>query len=133
MSELRTINDFRTNDWSFDLTDLSYVYVNLYIGFADGNSVVKFNNLSFGYDLISTSGTISETYPNPGVHYDETDETYLTIDTFYLQPSTDYTLNVWSNNNNIQSTGSYQFTTPAEPPKPTPAPPSGYTATYSGI
>jgi len=129
MSELRTINDFRTNDWSFDLIDLSYNYINLYIGFADGNNVVKFNNLTFGYDLISTSGTISETYPNPGSHYEQTDETYLTIDTFYLQPSTDYTLNVWSNNNNIQSTGSYQFTTPDEPI----IPPSGYTATYSGI
>ena len=138
MSELRAINDFRTNEWSFNLNDLSYVYINLYIGFIDTTSTVKFNNLTFGYDLISTGGTISETYPNPGVVYDETDETFLTIDTFYLHPSTDYTLNVWSNNNNIQSSGSYEFRTPDRPTPPPPPPPpptgtTGNTLVYSGI
>lgn len=135
MSELRAINDFRTNSWSFNLSDLAYSYVYLYLGFVDTDPVVMFNNLSFGYDLISTGGTISETYPNPGVVYDETDETFLTIDTFYLHPSTDYTLNVWSNNNNIQSSGSYQFRTPDRPLPPTPPPTgtTGNTLIYSGI
>lgn len=136
MSELRAINDFRTNTWSFDLSDLSYVYINLFMGFVDASPTVVFNNLTFGYEITSTGGTINETYPNPGIVYDETDETFLTIDTFYLQPSTDYTLNVWSNNNDIQSTGSYQFRTPDRPVPPPPPPPTGTTGTtlvYSGI
>ena len=127
MSELKAISNINTNEWSFDLNDLSFVYVNLYMGFSDINPVVIFNNLSFGYELISTGGTITETYPNPGITYDQTDETFLTIDTFYLQPSTDYTLNVWSNNNNIESTGSFEFRTPDRPIPPTPPPPTGTT------
>jgi hypothetical protein len=81
-----------------------------------------FDNLYFGYELIGEGKTITETYPNPGVIYNESDETFITIDTFYLQPSTDYTLNLWSINNNITSNGSYEFRTPD-----TPLPPSGTT------
>ena len=122
MSELRTINDFRTNEWSFELNNLTYNYINLYIGFSNGEPRVIFDNLSFGYELIGEGKTITETYPNPGVIYNESDETFITIDTFYLQPSTDYTLNLWSINNNITSNGSYEFRTPD-----TPLPPSGTT------
>lgn len=122
MSELRTINDFRTNEWSFELNNLTYNYINLYIGFSNGEQRVIFDNLSFGYELIGDGKTITETYPNPGVIYNETDETFITIDTFYLQPSTDYILNVWSINNNITSNGSYEFRTPDIP-----VPPSGTT------
>jgi hypothetical protein len=122
MSELRTINDFRTNEWSFELNNLTYNYINLYIGFSNGEPRVIFDNLSFGYELIGDGKTITETYPNPGVIYNETDETFITIDTFYLQPSTDYILNVWSINNNITSNGSYEFRTPDIP-----VPPSGTT------
>lgn len=122
MSELITINDFRTNEWSFELNNLTYNYINLYIGFSNGEPRVIFDNLSFGYELIGEGKTITETYPNAGVIYNESDETFITIDTFYLQPSTDYTLNLWSINNNITSNGSYEFRTPD-----TPVPPSGTT------
>ena len=133
MSELKAISNINTNEWSFDLNDLSYLYINLYLGFCDVSPVVVFNNLTFGYELVSTGGTISETYPNPGVSYDQTDETFLTIDTFYLQPSTDYTLNVWSNNNNIESTGSFEFRTPDRPIPPTPPAPTGTTGNTINI
>jgi len=129
MSEIKAINDFRTSDWSFEMNDLNYYYVNLYIGFVDNTPTVVFNNLQFSYELISTGGTITEMYPNPGVVYNQTDETFLTIDTFYLHPSTDYTLNVWSTNNGIVSNGTFEFRTPDVPtPPPTPTPiPTGTT------
>jgi hypothetical protein len=122
MSELKAINNFITNEWSFKLNNLTYNYINLYIGFSNGEPRVIFDNLSFGYELIGDGKTITETYPNPGVIYNETDETFITIDTFYLQPSTDYTLNLWCVNNNITSNGSYEFRTPDIP-----VPPSGTT------
>jgi len=132
MSEIRSINNFVSNSWSVALKDISYSYVNLYIGFSNNEPVVTFNNLSFGYELLSTGSNVSKTYPNEGITYDSSDQTYLTIDTLYLKPETEYTLNLWSINNGIECRTTEIFTTPVVPPQPTPGPPSGSTIT-SGI
>ena len=53
MSDIKAINDFRTNSWSFEMDELNYYYINLYIGFVDEIPTVVFNNLQFSYELIS--------------------------------------------------------------------------------
>lgn len=129
MSEIRAINNFVSNSWSVALSDISSSYVNLYIGFSNNQPVVTFNNLSFGYELSSIGSNVSERYPNPGITYNSSDETFLTIDTLYLNAETEYTLNVWAINNGVECRTTEIFTTPAIPipPQPTPGPPSGST------
>ena len=122
MNEIRLVKNLANGEWDTEINLVEYNYFNLYFGFTDNHSITYFNNLSFGYEFITPTGNIIETYPSENVIYDSSDETFLTIDTFYIEPSTNYTLNYWAENAGIKTTGQLNFTSPAIPPQPTPTP-----------
>jgi hypothetical protein len=122
MNDIRIINNLISGEWDTQINLVEYNYFNLYIGFTNNEPVTYFNNLSFGYEFITPNGNINETYPSENVIYDSSDETFLTIDTFYIQPSTNYTLNYWAENGGVRTTGQLNFTSPVLPPQPTPTP-----------
>jgi hypothetical protein len=124
MSTIRAINNLINQSWEILESDISYDFVNLYIGFTDGNPVVEFNNLSFSYELTRLTYPITviqgETYPQDNIVYVSTDEEFLVVEVLPLQPNVQYSLNLKSTNDGKFSETEFIFITPSEPtPGPT--------------
>jgi hypothetical protein len=133
MSTIQSINNLINQSWEISESNISYDFVNLYIGFTDGNPVVEFNNLSFSYELIRlthpTTLIQKETYPKNNIVYVSTDEEFLVTEYLPVQPNVQYSLNLKSTNNEKFSETEFIFITPSEP---TPVPP-GPTGATGGI
>ena len=121
MSSIQAINNLNENQWQISASDLTYNYVDLYIGFSNGNPIVEFKDLSFGYKITAVDFTQEETYPQDNIVYISTDEQFLVVERILLQPNTFYELILTSTNDGIFSEGTFTFTTP-ELPTPPPGP-----------
>ena len=119
MSTIQAINNLRNQQWQILESDISYDFVDLYIGFTDGNPTVEFTELSFSYELTRLTYPITviqgKTYPQDNIVYISTDEEFLVVENLPLQPSVEYSLNLKSTNAGQFSETEFIFTTPNNP------------------
>jgi hypothetical protein len=119
MSTIQAINNLRNQQWQILESDISYDFVDLYIGFTDGNPTVEFTELSFSYELTRLTYPITviqgKTYPQDNIVYISTDEEFLVVENLPLQPSVEYSLNLKSTNAGQFSETEFIFTTPDNP------------------
>jgi hypothetical protein len=120
MSKIKVVNNFHTNDWSFEVEDLNCFYAVLEIGFSDGTSSVEFDSLNFKYELrVDGQLTQSNNFPPKGVKYISTSEKCLVVEKLDLIPQKNYTLQVSSTNAGKTYVGNFEFYT-SLPEKPYP-------------
>jgi hypothetical protein len=123
MSNIIAKYNISTNNWSVTIPNLNpedpfWDIVHIKIGFTSNNdNIVKFNNLSFGYNIECNNKEIGKKqWPViEGFNYVHTEQEFLEVSTEKLLPTLTHKIKVWCKNNDIyQETVSF-FETPAPP------------------
>ena len=105
-------------DKSWDFSVVMEPYASeLEIGFEGAGYPLFFNDLSFGFRLEVNGNEYAKNYPEQGIEYLSTDQTYLSSDFFEANPGETVTLNVWANHAKSFSEDEIQFVVP-KPEKP---------------
>lgn len=109
--------------------------------FSNGESVVTFKNLSFGYDISQDGDTkYGGQYPRNGQIYESTDQQNLETVTVDVLPGRQYRLSVWCEEQEIRTDAVFDITI-NNPPQPYPSwiwsetrwiPPIPYPTTITG-
>lgn len=121
MRELTVIHDLVTRDWDFTELGESDYNISIYFKFVGTDEIVSFNNLSFGYSVSQQQTCISSSqFPKPGIRYVSTDQSYLESIAINLEPEKTYILDVWSIEDGVESTSTYEIVTKI-PPSPYPS------------
>lgn len=100
MGKIFAENNFIRATWSLNTEQISTGVNDMLISFTEELPTVSFNNLNFGYELrlgdnIKSYGV----YPPRGVTYKKSDQEYLKLVRFFLNPEQPYMLYLWSDNN----------------------------------
>jgi len=121
MSKAIAINNLDNQSWEVTYQEVAPSYVDIYINFIYQTPGTKFKNLKFKYEL-KQGENIKQygVYPPAGVRYLQSDQQYLVSERITLQPDTEYTLYLWSENDNIQSETTSTFSSP-RPSQPYPS------------
>lgn len=116
MSTIQAKNNLADNTWSILFVDEDPSTMRIFFGFTDGeNQIIRFNNLSFGFDLIEDDEVVySEEYPIPGFRYVETDQEFIEVSTIYTKPNKKYIIKFWSYENSEMSELEYELRTPIQ-------------------
>jgi hypothetical protein len=118
MSTIQAKNNLADNTWSILYVDEDPSTMRIFFGFDNGqdnNSIIRFTNLSFGFDLIENGEVVySEEYPLPGFRYVETDQEFIEVSTIYTKPSKQYIIKFWSYENGEVSELNYKLKTPSQ-------------------
>ena len=118
MSVIAVTYDLNLAQFNFEEIDLGSYTTEIHFRFYNGEQIVVFNELSFGYDLKLNGSTVSsKNYPGENQQYHETDQLYLESVNLNVLPDNTYTLAVWCNESGKLTETSFQFTPPI-PEKP---------------
>lgn len=108
--------DVVNRNWNFDIVVEPYSST-LEIGFIGSGFPMFFNNLKFGFELQSSKGFYTKSYPEPGLEYVSTDQIYLSADSFEADPDETVVLAVSAEHGGVQKSAEISFVVP-RPSKP---------------
>jgi hypothetical protein len=116
MSEILVNCNLQTGDWTIREENIKSNYTDVLFHFSGSESVVFFNNLSFGVKLKKDSEQLhSETFGTTR-KYIATENTlfdnWMENCRLYLEPNTTFTLEFWCENDGIMRTYNHEFITP---------------------
>lgn len=116
MSKILVNCNLQSGEWTVEEEDIRPFYTDVRFYFSESQSIVMFNNLTFGVKLKKDSEELfNETF---GVtkKYVATENTlfdnYVENSRLYFDPNTTYTLEFWCENNGIIRTYDHEFITP---------------------
>jgi len=118
MSKILVNCNLQSSDWTIREDGIQPRYTDVMFYFSDGEPVVMFNNLTFGLKLKKgaeqlideTFGATKRFVACENTLFDNFLENYR----LYLEPNTNYTLELWCQNADIRRTYDYNFITPIE-------------------
>jgi hypothetical protein len=116
MSKILVNCNLQSGDWTVQEEDIQPHYTDVRFYFSDGNSVVMFDNLTFGVKLKKDAEELfNETYgitkrfvASENTLFDN----WIENARLYLEANTTYTLELWCENSGIMRTHNHEFTTP---------------------
>ena len=111
MNFITATYNISTQEFDFVLEE-EFIYpgiTELRFAFVSSQEITIFQNLNFGYSIVQEGkGTIkAERFPEIGVKYEQADSAPLHSIKFELEAQTNYTLQVWVDNNNITTDANY--------------------------
>ena len=114
MNSITVKHNLDNRIWKIDATELSNVFVDIFIGFESATNPILFRNLSFGITILRAGQEFFITkFPKPGISYISTDQPFVETVRLELMPSTEYKIKLWCEENEIfTDTQYYTFTTP---------------------
>ena len=118
MNKLYAIDNFKTQNWELDISELGSFYNDLHIGFTDKAPIISFKKLTFGFEL-KQSENIKQygVYPPNGVKYIQTDQEYLITVRLKTLPTETYELFLWAENDEKRIEKTFTLKIP-KPPQP---------------
>jgi hypothetical protein len=120
MSTLKLTCNLNDKTWTVEKTNSGNEY-ELLFAFSNGEDVVEFENLTFGFDLNSDGENIeSISLPPQGVFYKKTDQEFIDRKNITLEEDKAYVLFLWANNGGNSITKIYPIEG-TKPPKPFPS------------
>jgi hypothetical protein len=116
MSKILVNCNLQNDEWTVREEDMQSHYADVRFYFSDSESVVMFNNLTFGVKLkkdseqlfTETFGITKKYVSTENVLFDN----YMEHSRLYLESNTTYTLELWCDNEGIRRSYNYVFTTP---------------------
>jgi len=113
MSKIIATDNFQTNNWILDTTEIGSHSNDLFIGFTDEAPIVEFKNLSFGYELRQNENIKSYgVYPPANTKYVRSDQEYLVSVRLNTQPNETYELFLWAENNSTRIEKTFELNIP---------------------
>jgi hypothetical protein len=117
MSTLKLTCNLNDKTWTVEKTNSGNEY-ELLFAFSNGEDVVEFKNLTFGFDLSSDGENIeSVSLPPQGIFYKKTDQEFIDRKNITLEEDKLYVLFLWANNGGDNITKIYPIEG-TKPPKP---------------
>jgi hypothetical protein len=118
MSKILVNCNLQSGEWTVREEDMQSHYTDVKFHFSDSEPLVMFNNLTFGVRLKKdTEELFNETFGTTKrfVALENTlFENWIENARLYLEPNTNYTLELWCDNAGIRRTYDYNFITPIE-------------------
>lgn len=114
MSFVKALGNISSNTLAFTLSnEIHPEYIDVYLGFCDGNKVTIFDELKFGYKIKLADAVIQEgSFPQENNKYISSDQEFMVCERVETEPSTEYELYVWAENGGVLFESSKLFTTP---------------------
>lgn len=118
MSKILVNCNLQSGEWTVREENIQFHYTDVTFYFSDGGPVVTFNNITFGLKLkkngeelfTETFGTTKRFVACENTLFDN----FLENCRLYLEPNTNYTLELWCENDGVRRTYDYNFITPIE-------------------
>ena len=113
MGKLYATDNFKTDNWSLDISEIGPTTNDLFITFTEEAPVITFKDLNFGYEL-RQHGNIKQydMYPSGGARYKRSDQVYLEAVRLNLETEESYSLFLWAENNGQRFEKEFDFETP---------------------
>ena len=113
MSKIYATDNFKTGNWSLDISEIGSGSNDLFITFTEEAPVITFKDLKFGYEL-KQGDNIKQygVYPHPGVRYKRSDQEYLEVVRLNTKADESYILFLWAENDGQRFEKEFEFVTP---------------------
>jgi len=113
MGKLYATDNFRTGNWSLDISEIGPTSNDLFITFTEEAPVITFKDLKFGYEL-KQDDKIKQygVYPPAGVRYNRSNQKYLISVRLELETEELYSLFLWAENGGQRFEKEFNFETP---------------------
>jgi len=113
MSKIIATGNLKTENWEIKFEDLAPTHADLFIGFINDDTVVKFKDLRFKYELKQDANIKQyNVYPQPGVKYIKSDQKHIVVERLELDIEKEYELYLWAENDGKSFEMVFTFKTP---------------------
>jgi hypothetical protein len=120
MSIIKATFETNTTTWSLSEVSPNANYIDLQINFVSDAEITVFNNLRFGYSLLKGEDVVKqEVFPIGGT-IESARSTPVISERILVQSATEYTLDVWAENEGVRTDSIFTFSTPV-PDQPFPS------------
>jgi hypothetical protein len=112
MSSITLTNNLKTASWSIRTGDLVKSYVDIQLGFTNGDQLIKFDRFQFGFEFKKNNLVLlRDAFPKENCTYVTTDQEYMESVRIRTEFETTYSVEVWSTNAGILMRDTFEFTT----------------------